>query len=131
MLISRSTANDFLSNSNSEIESITSKYYEVIANSSKYTGYTANITIANVFDRISDSFGEASAILGSVTSSEKSITTPSIDTDTIAGETTSTSDSNSKPSSNIDVVGLAVFKGDVLVRRTNGNRSTLSPNNYK
>lgn len=41
------------------------------------------------------------------------------DTDTIAGETTSNNDDPSNSSTNIDVVGLAVFKGDVLVRRIN------------
>lgn len=116
VIISRSTANDFLANSNSKIESITSKYYEIIANSSKYTGYTEDITIANVFDRISDSFGEASAILGSLPISADATGTSNPDADTIAGETSSNLKSGSEPSSNIEVVGLAVFKGDVLVR---------------
>lgn len=120
--VSRSTAYDFLSNSKSEIESITAKYYEIVANSSKYTGYTANITIANVFDAISDTFGEPVAILGSITSSatnqESASGASNVDTDTIAGETTSGSGNNATASSNIDVVGLAVFKGDTLVRRT-------------
>jgi len=124
VIISRSTAYDFLSESRSEIESITAKYYEIIATSSKYTGYTSNINIANVFDRITDTFGEACAILGSTTSSSSKDNATSAsgesntDTDTIAGETTSNSGSSNKPSSNIDVVGLAVFKDDMLVRRT-------------
>lgn len=63
VIISRCNAYDFLSDSKSEIESITAKYYEIIATASKHTGYTSNITIADIFDRISDSFGEASAIL--------------------------------------------------------------------
>ena len=118
VIISRCEAYDFLSESKSEIESITAKYYEIIATSSKYTGYTADITLADIFDRITDSFGEASAILGSVTSvSTNSAPTgaSSVDTDTIAGETTSNSGDSSNASTNIDVVGLAVFKGDVLV----------------
>ena len=84
VLISRCTASDFLSNSKSEIESVTSKYYEIIATSSKYTGYTANVTIANVFDRISDTFGEPSAILGSITTENVNYGTSTYDTDTIA-----------------------------------------------
>lgn len=55
---------------------------------------------------------------GSITASNSSGTNPSPDTDTIAGETTSNSGDTSNSSTNIDVVGLAVFKGDVLVRRT-------------
>ena len=60
---SRASAYDFLSNSKSELESITAKYYEIIATSSRTTGYTADITISDVFNRLIDTFGEASAIL--------------------------------------------------------------------
>ena len=56
ILISRCDAYDFLSNSKSELESITAKYYEIIANSSRYTGYTADITIEDVFNRLTDTF---------------------------------------------------------------------------
>lgn len=114
VLISRSSAYEFLSMSKSEIESITSKYYEIIATSSKYTGYTANITISDIFDRMSDTFGEASAILGSITQSSVGSGASAVDTDTIAGETTSNS-GGKNASTNIDVVGLAVFKNDILV----------------
>ena len=55
---------------------------------------------------------------GSVTSYNDDSGASSVDTDTIAGETTSNTGSNSDASTNIDVVGLAVFKGDVLARRT-------------
>lgn len=118
VIISRCDAYRFLSDSKSEIESITAKYYEIIASSSQYTGYTADISLANVFDRITDSFGEPSAILGSITSTNTNDTptgATSVDSDTIAGETTSNSGDSSNGSTNIDVVGLAVFKGDVLV----------------
>ncbi len=118
VIISRCDAYNFLSDSKSEIESITSKYYEIIPSSSQYTGYTADISIANVFDRINDSFGEPSAILGSIASNNPENSpsgATSVDSDTIAGETTSNSGDSSNASTNIDVVGLAVFKGDVLV----------------
>ncbi len=115
VLISRATAYDFLSDSKSKIESITAKYYEVIATSSRYTGYTDDITISDVFNRITDTFGEASAILGSTTSSSNSNQNADPDTDTIAGETTSNSEESKQASTNIDVDGLAVFKGDILV----------------
>lgn len=55
---------------------------------------------------------------GSITSSNSNASGSGSNTDTIAGETTSNSGKNSQTSTNIDVVGLAVFKGDVLVRRT-------------
>ena len=163
VVISRSDAGEFLNKSKSEIENITAKYYEIVATSSKYTGFTSDVKISDVFDRISDTFGEASAILGAVSSqgavedssssssqssssnsnsgnsdtgssqnssgssSQNSDTSsntsqsstsgkPSADTDTIAGETSSGNSSSNEPSSKIDVVGLAVFKGDTLAR---------------
>lgn len=54
---------------------------------------------------------------GSVTSIGDLASNSAPSTDTIAGETTSSSQNDSS-SSTIDVVGLAVFKGDSLVRRT-------------
>ncbi len=85
-----------------------------------------------MFDRTSDTFGEGTAILGSITSftdenskesrgntGDNEDTGPdAADTDTIAGETTTSSSSKNTASTNIDVVGLAVFRDDVLVRRT-------------
>lgn len=63
VIVSRSSAYAFLSESQSKLESITSKYYEIIAASNKNTGYTVNITISDVFNRISDTYGEPCAIL--------------------------------------------------------------------
>ena len=53
------------------------------------------------------------------------------DTDTIAGESTSDSNTDLQSSTNIDVVGLAAFKGDILVRRTYWRRNYMPFNNYK
>ena len=66
---------------------------------------------------MSDSFGEASAILGSITAYSESSSSgaSAVDTETIAGETTSSTGDKSNSSTNIDVVGLAVFKDDILV----------------
>lgn len=65
---------------------------------------------------MSDSFGDACAILGSITSYNADSGASAVDTDTIAGETTSNSSTSENSSANIDVVGLGVFKNDVLVR---------------
>ena len=124
VIISRSNAYEFLANSKSELESITAKYYEIIATSSSSTGFTSNITLADVLTGLTDTLGEATGILGSVAASSKESSdinkNPDFasDTDTIAGESTSDSNTNLQSSTNIDVVGLAAFKGDVMVRRT-------------
>lgn len=56
---------------------------------------------------------------GSVAAQSPEKSSLSSKTDTIAGEDTSAPGEKLESSSNIDVVGLAVFKGDVLVRRIN------------
>lgn len=63
VIVSRSTAYDFLANSKSSLENITAKYYEIVTTSSETTGYTSNITLADVVCGLSDTFGESSAIL--------------------------------------------------------------------
>lgn len=63
VIISRSNAYEFLANSKSELENITAKYYEIIATSSSTTGFTANITLADVITGLTDTFGEATGIL--------------------------------------------------------------------
>lgn len=63
VIISRSTSYDFLKNSKSELESITAKYYEIIATSSRNTSFTETVTISDVFNRLTDTYGEPIAIL--------------------------------------------------------------------
>lgn len=63
VIISRSSAYDFLANSKSSLENITAKYYEIITTSSKTTGFTSDISLSDVASGISDTLGEASAIL--------------------------------------------------------------------
>ena len=63
VIISRSNAYDFLASSKSELESITAKYYEIITTSSQTTGFTSNITLADVIAGLTDTFGETTCIL--------------------------------------------------------------------
>lgn len=63
VIVSRSTAYDFLANSKSSLENITAKYYEIVTTSSKTTGYTYSITLADVSGGLEDTLGEAYAIL--------------------------------------------------------------------
>lgn len=63
VIVSRSDAYEFLSNSKSELETITAKYYEIVTLSSSTTGYTSNVTMADVITCLTDTYGEATAIL--------------------------------------------------------------------
>ena len=63
IIISRGSAADFLSKSIPTLETLSSRYYDLILNSSKYTGHSDNIHLSDFFSRILDSSREASAIL--------------------------------------------------------------------
>ena len=87
IIISKCDASDFLHNSKPPLENLSAKYYELILNSSEYTGYSGNITLSDFFSHMEDNSGEAYAVLGSINASS------------------------------VETVGTAAFRGDKLVRR--------------
>ena len=133
IIISKSTAKEFLDSSTPELESLASKYYELAYNSSEYTGYTQNVTLIEFFSDYVDTFKQPVAILGSVNSG-------SLNSNKETEEITSSGDNGSSNSfdeanrdnsykagetpisskSNIENMGLAVFKGGKLVGELTG-----------
>lgn len=63
ILISKCKANDFLKNFEPSLESISARYYELILNSTSYSGYTENILLYNFYEDILSTTREATAIL--------------------------------------------------------------------
>lgn len=106
IIVSTSDAKEFLESSNPILENSTAKYYEIISTASKYTGYTSNITLNSVYTSISDTFGETCTILGHIQEEE-----------------------NEAPE--ILLSGLAVFKGDKMVRNYFSRRNYSLFNCYK
>ena len=47
LLFVKSKAKDYIEQTKPEVENLISKYYETLANSSKYTGRTPNATLGN------------------------------------------------------------------------------------
>lgn len=113
IIVSRSDAKDFIEASNPSLENLVAKYYEIAPRSSEYTGYTANVTIGEFFNALTDSYCEPFAILGGIntdsTHNNKSSSNSEKDSTNKANETpfevTSPAESN----------GLAVFHSDKLV----------------
>lgn len=68
VIISNSTASEFLESSEQVLEDLASKYYEIAINSSEYTGFTQNVTLIKFFSDYVDTFKEPVAILGGVNS---------------------------------------------------------------
>ena len=63
VLISKCSANDFLKNFEPSLESVSARYYELILNSTSYSGYTENTFLYDFYESILSTTKEASAIL--------------------------------------------------------------------
>lgn len=121
IIICKDDSTSFLENSKPVLEKMSAKYYEISPNSSEYTAYTDNITLGDFFTSYTDTFKEASAILGSLNTKETqnlksndTLTSQNEDTNYTAGETPIDSDSN------IENMGLAVFRDDKMVGELTG-----------
>ena len=64
LIVSKSTAYDYLNNSNPNLEKLTTQYYETFAISGRFTGYFSNITIGDFYNNLSTSHSDSTAILG-------------------------------------------------------------------
>ena len=114
IIVSKSTAKDFIENSKPDLESSISEYYEIASESSSYTGFTDYMTIGRFYNNLCSNTSEAFAILGGVNIGK--------DTSTNNKEKQSENDISIKatetpfednPSS--ECIGIAVFKNDKLV----------------
>ncbi len=124
ILVSTSTAEEFINSSTPILEHSTSKYYEIITTVSRYSGYTSNATLNTVYTSIADDFSETSTMLGNVQKDEDSEDESSSGGDSSSEESGSsggnssssgqTSSENGMPT-DIIIGGIAVFKKDKLV----------------
>lgn len=113
IVISKANAKDYLKNVKPSLETLTARYYESTLTTNEYTGYTANIKLAEFYSAVKDDYSEAYAILGGI-NSEHYTNTTKINADYTAGE---------NPVSDSDVIetlGIAVFSGDKLVGELTG-----------
>lgn len=66
IIISRSDSSDYITNTTSSLEKVLTKYYEIFPNSSKYTGYTSDITLGDFYANLINKDSGNVAILGGV-----------------------------------------------------------------
>lgn len=92
IIISKCDAYDFLENSKPVFESNPAEYFEQNFNSSEYTGYLDNVSLANFYYNILNTSSNASAILAGINTKEtQSRVNPNaslLDDDYIAGRNT-------------------------------------------
>lgn len=123
IIISRCPAKTFLDNSDPILEKLSSRYYEVAPTSSKYTGYTDDITMSDFFSSLNDTFSEPCAILGGLNSADlEPLYTKTVSKDSNLGNDniSQITETPVETSIHIENMGLAVFRGDCLVGELSG-----------
>ena len=114
VIISKSSAKQYITNSKPELENLVVKYYELTPYSNEYTGHITNATISDFFNALSANYGDPVAILGngnklSITPSNVTVN-PEQEFNIVAGENPLVE--YERKSENL---GLAVFKQSKLV----------------
>lgn len=71
LIISKSSAYDYLNNSNPNLEKLTTQYYETFAITGRFTGYFSNITIGDFYNNLSSKYSDSTAILGGLNSTAR------------------------------------------------------------
>ncbi|MDO5556192.1 MAG: Ger(x)C family spore germination C-terminal domain-containing protein [Clostridia bacterium] len=122
IIISRCSASDYLENSEPTLESISARYYELILNSSEYTGYTENITLADFYSDLLSSTTQAHAILGGINSPATQTSTNDIPAYDIEGAYKA-DETPLKNNSLVENMGIAVFNDDKLVGELDGTEA--------
>ena len=118
LVISRSDSKSFLENSTPVFESLTAKYYQIIPTTVKDTGYTDEVTLSTFFNSLNDSYRQPYAILSSINKGNGTIQSTS-NTDSNNATSNSSESEDKTKGDDIEMVGLAVFNGDVLVGELN------------
>lgn len=106
LVISKCSAKTYLEKTSPELENLIAKYYEILTNSSKYTGFMPNSTIGDFFNSLICKTCEPCAILGGLATENA---TNQGDYNIKANKTPIEGENSSEN------VGIAAFLGDKLV----------------
>lgn len=118
IIVSKCSAKNYIKSTKPQLENLMSKYYEILTNSSKYTGFMPDSTIGQFFHAMICKTCEPYAILGSINEQDYQIannTTADAEKDSniIASQSTIQGQNGSEN------IGVAVFKEDTLVGELN------------
>lgn len=101
IIISKCSAKYYIKQTKPEVENLISKYYETFADSSRYTGQMPDATIGKFFNNLICQSCESYAILGNASNDKSAV----------------------QGSNNIENIGVAVFKDDILVGELNATET--------
>ncbi len=113
IIVSRIPKDEFSDDKKPTLEKLLPDYYDATTNTENLSGYTANMTISNFFYILQCHCNEPFAPLATVRNSQKSTAADSNNVSNTDKSPQSVTSTNDKPV--IEILGLAVFKDDVLV----------------
>ena len=119
VIISRCNASNYLDNSKPTLESVSARYYEFTINSSEYTGYTENVTLADFYSDMLSTTTQAHAILGGINTKDTNEPHPNLEPYETSGSYKA-DETPIKSATIIENMGLAVFYDDRLVGELSG-----------
>lgn len=112
LVISKCSAKTYLEKTSPELENLIAKYYEILTNSSKYTGFMPNSTIGDFFNSLICKTCEPYAILGGLTTESN---TSQGDTNTQENYNVKANETPIEGENGSENVGIAAFYEDKLV----------------
>lgn len=112
IIISKCKAKYYIEQTKPELESSVSKYFEILADSSRYTGFIPDSTIGGFFNSLICKDCDPYAILGGVNQSESQNTTTNNNEKDFSVKA---NDSSIQGEVGTENIGLAVFKNDRIV----------------
>lgn len=112
IVISKCTAKYYLEETKPQLENLISKYYEIFATPSQYTGYMPDATIGNFFNSLICKTCEPYAILGGVNAG---VPKNNNEIDSQKDYTIKANNSSIQGENGAENIGVAVFKDDKLV----------------
>jgi len=112
IVVTKGEASEYFDKSASSLDKLLTRYYDIFPNSSKYTGYTTNITIGELYNSVLEAEGGNTTILGGTNTDKAQATNPN---KIEAGNSPITGEQGNES------IGLAVFNRDKYV----GNLSAL------
>lgn len=119
VIISRCNASDYLGNSKPTLESVSARYYEFTLNSSEYTGYTENVTLADFYADMLSTTSQTYAILGGINTNSTNQDRSNLESYETSGSYKA-DETPIKSDTVIENMGLAVFYNDKLVGELSG-----------
>lgn len=126
IIISTIPKDEFTDSDMPDIQKLLPEYYSVTTSTENISGYTENVTVSDFFYALYCHCHEPVTALGTARSSKKSTVKPSNTSSSIDKTAQSITSDNNDDSPVIEMLGLAVFKDDILVGKLSGTETVLN-----